>query len=418
MEKLTDQELDSIFKTAAEGIKPEYDAAAWQGMNERLDVKAKSSSIISRWLPLSFLGLIIFSSGIWIGYELKSSSSEPDAKKNEVQILTESKTVSIDNQSLAGKVTTKQKELETADESQILNSGGIPTQGDRNQRIALQNAKQNRNDKVVEKDAVEAHPLNGDSKMGINDSQENTLANDSNLQQTDTYTSEVLVYEEPKSDSNFSEEIKAKSEIDSTTLDSKKDEQQKVLAKGIFIRGLASPDFSSIDFGSSGAAGSNYALLVEYQFTNRWSVSTGAIRSFKKYSSNGEITYSGHTADNLDGACRILDIPLNVYYRLKPFSKTSFFGGVGLSSYIMLSENYTYTIYTNNGDRLYSKKVEKENNEWFKVLNLSLGIQHQLNSRLYVQAEPFLKAPLAGMGYGDVRLSSLGVFFGVKYKLN
>ncbi len=84
----------------------------------------------------------------------------------------------------------------------------------------------------------------------------------------------------------------------------------------------------------------------------------------------------------------------------------------------MLSEDYTYTVYTNNGDRVYSKQVEKENNEWFKVLNLSVGVQHQLSSRLFLQAEPFLKAPLAGMGYGDVKLSSLGVFFGVEYKLN
>ncbi|MBL7872691.1 MAG: hypothetical protein JNM78_13830 [Cyclobacteriaceae bacterium] len=415
MEKQTDQELDSLFKAAAEGIKPEYEVAAWEGMTERLDAVSKSPTVFNKWILLSLLGIIIFTGGVWMGYTLNNTSAEPDVKKNTDQILTESKTVSIDNQNLSEKTTSQQKKSE-ADDYQIQNSSSQNSNTDQRQRVALVKEKQNANDGVTEKNAVKEEHLNVDHRE-VNDLQDNELGNVSNLQQDDK-DSNKLFFSKPKIESIPAAEKKAKHESDSTKLDSKKEEdQQKIFAKGIFVRGLASPDFSSVNFGSSGSIGSNYALLVEYQFANRWSVSTGAIRSFKKYSSNGEITYSGRTADDLDGSCRILDIPLNFYYRLNPFSKTSFFGGVGLSSYLMLSEDYNFTVYTNNGDRVYSKQVKKENNEWFKVLNLSVGIQHQLNSRLYVQAEPFLKAPLAGMGYGEVRLSSLGVFFGVKFKL-
>ncbi len=417
MEKLTDQELDSIFKSAADGIKPEYDVAAWEGMNERLNASAKAPSIINRWLPLSFLGLVIFSSGIWIGYTLSNNSLQTDAEKNNEQILTESKPVSvvIDNQ-LSEK--TVQQEKATKDGNQISNSVNGKSQSDQTKQ-ALVVAKQNTSDRVVEKHLADADPLSEETKIEMIESQQNELVS-SNQQQDNKDVNRLVLVEKSNSDSISVAKIEAGQETDSTKLDSKQDDktEKAIVAKGLFIRGLASPDFTSVDFGSAGETGSNYALLIEYQFNSRWSVSTGAIRSFKKYSSNGEINYSGYTADNLVGACRILDIPLNIYYRLRPFSKTSFFGGAGLSSYIMLSEDYTYTIYTNNGDRVYSKQVEKENNEWFKVLNLSVGVQHQLNSRLFLQAEPFLKAPLAGVGYGDVRLSSLGVFFGVKYKLN
>lgn len=409
MEKLTDQELDSIFKAAAEGIKPEYEVAAWEGMNERLNASAKPPLISNKWLPLSLLGLIIFSGGVWLGYTL-SNSSMPNVKEKADQILMGSKTVSIDKQSLSKKTELRQEERETDDVNKILNSDkNLHSHQLQNQQPKTRDAKQNANDRISENQSVDQIERNWLQKDGFE--------NVSNLQQDET-TNKLVSREESKRDSSSIAKNESRQNADSTNLVSEQNNTEKArFTKGLFIRGLASPDFSSIDFGSAGATGSNYALLVEYQFSNRWSVSTGAIRSFKKYSSNGEIIYSGRRADNLDGACRILDIPLTLYYRLKPLSKISFFAGAGLSSYIMLSEDYSYIIYTTNGDRVYSKQVEKENNEWFKVLNLSVGVQYQLSSKLHVQTEPFLKAPLAGMGYGDVRLSSLGVFFGAKYKL-
>jgi hypothetical protein len=189
-------------------------------------------------------------------------------------------------------------------------------------------------------------------------------------------------------------------------------------ANQIFIRALASPDLSSINYGSTRLMGSNYALLGEYKFSNRWSFSTGVIWSMKKYSTNDEVVYSGYSADQLDGACRILDIPINFYYHFFPEKKVSFYSGVGLSSYIMLKEDYTYTVFAASGDRTYATQVEGKNNEWFKVLNLSVGIQYPISTQWHIQAEPFLKAPLAGIGEGDVLLSSLGVFLGLKYKIN
>ncbi len=179
-------------------------------------------------------------------------------------------------------------------------------------------------------------------------------------------------------------------------------EQRYKSPRSIFIRMLASPDLSSINYAAVNSVGSNYALLVDYQFNSRWSVSTGGIWSKKKYSSDNEITYGNYTADHLDGTCRILDIPINLSYRFRPHAKASFYASLGFSSYIMVSENYTYTVYTSYGDRVYTDAVDGKNNEWFKTLNLSLGIQYQLAPRLYLQAEPFLKAPLAGVGEGDV----------------
>jgi hypothetical protein len=47
-----------------------------------------------------------------------------------------------------------------------------------------------------------------------------------------------------------------------------------------------------------------------------------------------------------------------------------------------------------------------------------VGIQHQVARRWFVQGEPFLKAPMKGVGAGKVNLVSAGVFVSVKYWIN
>jgi hypothetical protein len=51
------------------------------------------------------------------------------------------------------------------------------------------------------------------------------------------------------------------------------------------------------------------------------------------------------------------------------------------------------------------------------VVNLSVGYERNLGRRFSWQAEPFLKLPLGGVGFGKVRLGSGGVFVSLKYKM-
>lgn len=192
----------------------------------------------------------------------------------------------------------------------------------------------------------------------------------------------------------------------------------------LFVRLLVSPDFSSIDYGKAGKTGLNFGPMVEYGLSPRFSVSTGAIWSKKLYNQeNPEKGYGpggGYPArvNTLNGDCRIIDIPLNVTYYMLPGRKTNLFVTVGSSSYIMLNEDYVYTVWHNNKEYEYAESYSHENNEWFSMLNLSLGIQQQVGKRWFVQGEPFLKAPMKGVGAGKVNLVSTGVFVSVKYWIN
>ena len=53
----------------------------------------------------------------------------------------------------------------------------------------------------------------------------------------------------------------------------------------------------------------------------------------------------------------------------------------------------------------------------FKIVNLSVGYQYQLGSKGALQIEPFIKIPTAGVGWGEVDLHTIGVYFMYKYRI-
>lgn len=393
MKKLTDQELDSLFKAASEGYQPAFDAAGWEAMADRLN--QPKPSVWKKWMPYTLVGLIFFSSGVWIGTFLNNDQTE-----NKVEVSAQEKDLVRENQKEQPIIVQLLKE----DETEILSRENNKDKGVGNRNIISPANKKDIRYLIIN--------TTNENKENLGSIEKNNLP-----EQLGADEFEILTNESPKDSTLHSNE---ETKTDTTKLIATEQEKKKDhrSSHSISLRALASPDFSAINFSSASSVGSNYAFLLEYQITPRLTISTGAIKSMKKYSYDDEITYSGRTADQLDGTCRIIDIPLNIYYSFPSQSKISFYTGVGLSSYIMQQENYTYTVNYTYSSRSYSTQIDGKNNEWFKVLNLSAGVQYQMTPRIHLQAEPFLKTSLAGIGEGDVLLNSVGVFFGIKYKIN
>lgn len=206
-----------------------------------------------------------------------------------------------------------------------------------------------------------------------------------------------------------------------TTSPDKKESTAKGSSR-LTVKVALSPDFSSINFFSAGKTGWNYGVLAGYSFNNRWSVVTGVISSRKLYETtevSGSYDFNGHEypMKSLDGDCRIIDIPVNVYYTFFPERSFSMRAGLGFSSYIMRTENYRYCVDNYGHDAYYEQNVKGKNDEWFKVMNISVLVSRKMTDRLSVEFEPFVKAPLAGVGEGKVSLVSMGAFINLKYDL-
>lgn len=180
------------------------------------------------------------------------------------------------------------------------------------------------------------------------------------------------------------------------------------------VRVLLAPDLNAVTRMQTFAVGRSFGILAEYEFIPRWRVQAGAIRSQKDYGSTPD-DYTPPTPgywarwgrpETIDARCAILDVPLNVRFDALRRPRHDLFVSTGLSTYVMLDEAYDYH-YANKPP--YTHEVYRGGRHLASTLNLSAGYERQLGAGFSLQVEPYLKLPLAGVGWGSVRLYSTGL---------
>ncbi|HYF33613.1 MAG TPA: outer membrane beta-barrel protein [Chitinophagaceae bacterium] len=183
------------------------------------------------------------------------------------------------------------------------------------------------------------------------------------------------------------------------------------------------PDISTVKFSHTQEPGHNFGATVAYNISRRLAVQTGAIYTTKNYKSNGSDYHppKGYWTDyvkleTVTASCSMWDIPLNLRYNMTPRKKSNFYASAGLSSYLMQQEDYDFFYYYNGAPVSRYRSMDNSSKHWMSVLNLSVAYERQLGKNFSLQAEPFFKQPLNGVGFGSVRLNSTGVYFTLKYK--
>ncbi|QKJ29932.1 hypothetical protein HQ865_09240 [Mucilaginibacter mali] len=185
---------------------------------------------------------------------------------------------------------------------------------------------------------------------------------------------------------------------------------------------MASPDINGVSSFQNAKVGTNIGLLLSVGVTKKLTISTGAAYSKKPYQADFADYYAGYKfktdPQNVYADCRVLDIPLNVDYKLYSRNRNSFSVGSGLSSYLMLKEKYTYNYASPYTTGPASFTVTNKNRHYFGVLNLNATYEHQLNTKFSIAAQPYLKVPLTDIGNARVKLQSAGVALGVRWNIN
>ncbi|PWK28989.1 outer membrane protein with beta-barrel domain [Arcicella aurantiaca] len=187
------------------------------------------------------------------------------------------------------------------------------------------------------------------------------------------------------------------------------------------VRLALSPDINSIEKLQTSALSSSLGLLFEYGLSKKWILQTGLTYSNKKY--GGEFDYYHSWADTwqkyhpskpveVDGGCKVIDIPLNLRFNAFQKPRQTWFVSAGISSYLMLNESYTYNYAWGTPKTV---NWQDKTSYYWSTLNLSIGLEKQLTKHLTIQAEPYLKTPLVGVGRGSVNLYSSGILFSTKF---
>lgn len=434
MQNMSDNELDKLFKEAAEGFKPPQDASAWEQMASMLDKSPAATAGLWNWKTISGITAtgIIAVTATWFAVTTNQDKVSKTNEKNGA------------NNATQGVVQEQKEQTHAAGTKDLPSAQPVENQSSRANAVVANDVISRNNNRLLKQipSLAGAGNSNGgdDGHVSSDETQrvshesatagviteqkatESTQAETSGADASRNTSANKIADEEilvAKDSVTTTEELKPESAAE----DSKADQDEKERPKSgsrISIKAVFSPDFSSVNYFSAGKTGTNYGLLIGYSFNNRWSVYTGVISSRKLYDTKdveGSYNWNDHDypMKELDGDCRILDIPINVYYTFFPEKSFSVRAGLGFSSYIMRKEMYVYCVDNYGKNAYYEQNVDGENNEWFKVMNLSVAVSKRLSNRFSAEFEPFVKAPLTGVGEGKVSLVSMGAFINLKY---
>ena len=390
MKSKKSQNIDQLFR---EGLNPEYDPVSyndedWQKLEMRLEQYSNSKSI-ALWLsPIGGIAaLIILAFSLWILWPtLEESTTEQFVQK---EVATEEEKSIPDPPSEL-----KEQVLDSAIQpQQILQP--LPSEESKKKphlQIALNEAQ-----KPTDKERTPDTSLRLREKLPAKFS-DDELPDTNELRQSKEYkkpqeTNQVAAHP--------------------LQLDVAQKDRQLALSL------LVAPAYNGVDNLNNGSFGGDIGVLVSWNLTPKWQVSTGAVYAKKLYETgldnyNTDVNYAAQTV-NAD--CRVLDIPLNIQYTLLRSGKTTVHLGTGISSYLMLKEDYYFEDTSSYAQNSQEVHLTNENQHWLSVLNFQMSVQQQISSRVSINLQPFVKIPTQDIGYAKVRLQSFGMALSASWTL-
>ncbi len=190
---------------------------------------------------------------------------------------------------------------------------------------------------------------------------------------------------------------------------------------------VVAPDVSFIHFQKASSAGIGGGILLGYHFNKRLSLETGVLFDKKNYYTKGKffdgknvpfiINNPDITLNKVSGDCNMFEIPVNLKYTFIAKNKNSLYGIAGISSYLMGHEfyNFDYNWWGSEYTRGYPYNNKPQN--WFSIVNLSVGYERKLNLKTSLRVEPYIKVPVSGVGTGNLAITSTGLYIGLTRRI-
>lgn len=201
-------------------------------------------------------------------------------------------------------------------------------------------------------------------------------------------------------------------------------EKRSVFLSSLQIALAVAPDVSTVKFRNPDAISMNAGMLLGIPITDRLSVVTGMLWANKVYGADPEnyaptddYWQGKKLPSTIDATCKVLDIPINIRYKVLAGERNEVAVQAGLSSYMMLNEEYTYNYTYSPHPYNKTKEYSNQNKHWFGVQNVSVSYNRKLSPYISVGVEPFAKVPLSGIGAGNVKLTSAGIFLTAAYTI-
>jgi len=194
---------------------------------------------------------------------------------------------------------------------------------------------------------------------------------------------------------------------------------KKGFANNFAINLSAGPDLSFVGLGDGGKTNLNYGIGMGYTLANRFTVRAGFYVAKKIYTAKASDyhppswywTYNS-ALERIDANCNIYEVPVSASYNFGRSKNHSWLAGLGVSTLFMKRETYNYLYKDAWGQsRNKSWTLRNGSRHYFSMLTISGGYQYRVNQHFSIIAEPYLKLPLQGIGFGKIKLNSGGLLF-------
>ncbi|MBK0383864.1 hypothetical protein I5M32_12925 [Pedobacter sp. SD-b] len=196
--------------------------------------------------------------------------------------------------------------------------------------------------------------------------------------------------------------------------------------------------YSFSEAGVNNALNLGLGLATEFKLTKRLSVNSGILLNRQTTSFNGNekstsdfkrtsfSTLAAVPEAQITNAKLIgLDIPLDLKFDFS-LGKIKSFITSGISSYSVINEEYIndYSVvnYSITGVRTSNITNKQENPtgsfSYFKfarTINFSFGLLYPVGKKNTISVEPFMKYPISGLGYQDLKIGSGGLSFKLNF---
>lgn len=467
-----DDNLSRFFQKASKEPEIEFNESDWQKLDARLDEEgAKLPSKLWNWSRTGiaiFLIALLFTSTIYFYTAYEKELQPNDKQQNR---LTSNSNIQSDSVNIVAQqpTATSRALISTSDSIVALeypNPAGdnVADKADQSQAYLaptsiLTQSKNAEKNTFAERNEVSnlsdtngsilsvtntSNDFNPPSNIGsatqqntyseaqnnVQLTQESELNNESSVSSINS--ERLIVSQHPQLDSS----TQALAEMDSTIIQSdstnknfttrEKEKPRLQDARWSFVAFYA-PDFSTIGRQEYTTPGEAFGLSVHYHFKNRWSASTGIIKSNKKYIGSGtayqppagywERRTNGVVPQEVEGECSVIEVPLSIQYNVARFKHSNLLISAGISSYFMRNESYSYSFEYSNPGADNSWVSQNPTRFLLSIANLSVGYERMISPKVTIGIEPYVKIPLADIGWSNVKLFSTGASITFRYKI-
>lgn len=435
------EEWDKKIQSAAGNSQPEFQEKSWNQMEalleKHLPAKKKRRRLFILFFTLITTGALVFlilqqrpdKPGLTSAkhtVQTPAAAPLPDASKENKQAIGKKNTPSAADAGIVRDEIAPVSNMAPATKSATTSAPALTGMAARKSKRTQQEPKVSAQaTEKIRKQAVAIQQKTADSPAEDNSNETKTIVagNDVNSVKKSFAHTETAVAVPAIADSSTTDKKDEQTAADSTAVAEaakpagKTRKAAQSFGKRLGITASLGVDVNGVRIHELKNAKTVWGAGFSYDISRRLTLRTGFFASRKIYVASPADYHPPYNFWNyypnlqkIDANCMIYEIPLSVIYNGGNTAKSHWFASAGLSSLIMKSEEYGYSYKDASGQpRYYTRSLYNKNQHLFSTLQLSGGYSIRLSSRASLLAEPYLKLPVSGIGYGKVRLYSAGV---------